>query len=296
MRTLPSDAFEARRVSGRRGPQPGRQPDRLPLRLPDRFVQACRRTGLRGPTESVRLKVLTLNVAHGAPFAVPMPFLRRRSALLGTLNQMAALLAREGADVVALQEADRSSLFSGGVDQVAHIAEQAGYPHVHHGVHSGVPGLFAQGTALLCRHPLESCDSAHFGRDRRVDKGYVVATLAVGNGLEVVSLHLDPFSAAVRRRQVDQLIQALRQRPERPRVVMGDFNAEDVGGPVDRLCSELGLHTPADGEPTYPIPNARQRLDQVLGSHALRFTRYARLPDAVSDHHAVVAELVSRED
>ncbi|GMU04956.1 endonuclease/exonuclease/phosphatase family protein [Corallococcus caeni] len=239
----------------------------------------------------MRLKVLTLNVAHGAPFAVPMPFLRRRSALLGTLDRVAALLSREAADVVALQEADRSSLFSGRVDQVARIAEQAGYPHVHHGVHSGVAGLFAQGTALLCRHPLESRDTAHFGRDRRMDKGYVVATLAGERGPEVVSLHLDPFSPAVRQRQVDQLIHALRQRPERPRVVMGDFNAEDADGPVARLCAALGLHTPADGEPTYPVPRARQRLDQVLISHALRFTRYARLPDAVSDHHAVVAEL-----
>ncbi|RKH01430.1 hypothetical protein D7X74_37880 [Corallococcus sp. CA047B] len=243
----------------------------------------------------MRLKVLTLNVAHGAPFTVPMPFLRRRAALLGTLDAVAALLVREAADVVALQEADRSSLFSGRVDQVERIATRAGYPHLHHGVHSGVPGLFAQGTALLSRHALEAREAAHFGRDRRVDKGYVVATLAAqgGPGPDIVSLHLDPFSATVRRRQVDRLIQALRQRPERPRIVLGDFNAEDAGGdgPVARLCAELGLHTPHEGEPTYPVPQARQRLDWVLASATLRFTRYARLPEAVSDHHAVVAEL-----
>lgn len=239
--------------------------------------------------------MLTLNVAHGAPFAVPLPFLRRRSALLGALDAVAALLTREAADVVALQEADRSSLFSGRVDQVERIATRAGYPHVHHGVHSGVPGLFAQGTALLSRHRLEAREAAHFGRDRRMDKGYVVATLAAQDrpAIDVVSLHLDPFSAAVRLRQVDRLIQALRQRPERPRIVLGDFNADDTGGdgPVARLCAALELHTPHDGEPTYPAPHARQRLDQVLASSTLRFTRYARLPDAVSDHHAVVAEL-----
>jgi endonuclease/exonuclease/phosphatase family metal-dependent hydrolase len=241
----------------------------------------------------VRLKVLTLNVAHGAPFAVPLPFLRRRSALLGTLDRVAALLAREAADVVALQEADRASLFSGLVDQVARVAEQAGYAHLLHGVHSGVPGLFAQGTALLSRHPLEACDSAHFGRDRRVDKGYVVATLAGGAGLDVVSLHLDPFSARVRQRQVEQLLHALEQRPARARVVMGDFNADDSEpeGPVPRLCAALGLHTPPGAEPTYPVPRPTQCLDRVLLSHALRFTRYERLPDTVSDHHAVVAEL-----
>ncbi|WP_158623834.1 endonuclease/exonuclease/phosphatase family protein [Corallococcus llansteffanensis] len=243
----------------------------------------------------MRLKVLTLNVAHGAPFAVPLPFLRRRSALLGTLDAVAALLTREAADVVGLQEVDRSSLFSGQVDQVGHIATRAGYPHVHHGVHSAVARLFAQGTALLSRHPLEARDSAHFGRDRRVDKGYVVATLAGGNGpgADVVSLHLDPFSAPVRQRQVDLLIQALRQRPERPRVVLGDFNDEDTegDGPVPRLCAALGLHTPSGGEPTWPLPRARQRLDLILASATLRFTRYAVLPEAVSDHHAVVAEL-----
>lgn len=243
----------------------------------------------------MRLKVLTLNVAHGAPFAMPLPFLRRRSALLGTLDAVAALLHREAADVVALQEVDRASLFSGQVDHVEHIAARAGYPHVHHGVHSGVARLLAQGTALLSRHRLEACDSAHFGRDRRVDKGYVVATLTGedGPGPDVVSLHLDPFSAPVRQRQVDLLIQALRQRPERPRVVLGDFNAEDtvVDGPVARLCAALGLHTPAGGEPTWPQPRAQQRLDLVLVSSPLRFTRYERLPEAVSDHHAVVAEL-----
>ncbi|RKG79947.1 endonuclease/exonuclease/phosphatase family protein [Corallococcus terminator] len=247
----------------------------------------------------MRLKVLTLNVAHGAPFAVPMPFLRRRTALLGTLDAVAALLLREAADVVALQEADRASLFSGRVDQVEHIAARAGHAHVHHGVHSGVPGLFAQGTALLSRHRLEAREAAHFGRDRRVDKGYVVAALAMedGPGPDVVSLHLDPFSAAVRQRQVDRLIQALRQRPNRPRIVLGDFNAEDAGGdgPVARLCAALELHTPSEGEPTYPVPHARQRLDWVLASSTLRFTRYARLPDAVSDHHAVVAELTEAD-
>ncbi|WP_158623542.1 endonuclease/exonuclease/phosphatase family protein [Corallococcus sp. CA053C] len=239
----------------------------------------------------MRLKVLTLNVAHGAPFAVPLPFLRRRSALLGTLDAVAALLQREAADVVGLQEVDRASLFSGQVDQVDRIAARAGYPHVHHGVHSAVRRLFAQGTALLSHHPLEARDSAHFGRDRRVDKGYVVATLA--SGTDVVSLHLDPFSAPVRQRQADLIIHALRQRPERPRVLLGDFNAEDTvhDGPVARLCAALGLHTPPGAEPTWPQPRAHQRLDLILASASLRFTRYARLPEAVSDHHAVVAEL-----
>lgn len=62
------------------------------------------------------LKVFTLNISHGAPsLPVPFPFLLPRHRLLGLLDRMAGLLARENVDVVEPQEADRAGLFSGPV-------------------------------------------------------------------------------------------------------------------------------------------------------------------------------------
>ncbi|MFY0578270.1 endonuclease/exonuclease/phosphatase family protein [Cystobacter fuscus] len=103
------------------------------------------------------LKVLTLNIAHGVPsIPVPLPFLLPRRRLLGHLDAMADLLAREGAEVVALQEVDRAGLFSGTVDPLERLATRAGYPHLLHGPHLHLPGVCARGTALLSRRPCSS--------------------------------------------------------------------------------------------------------------------------------------------
>ncbi|NMO17714.1 hypothetical protein HPC49_30820 [Pyxidicoccus fallax] len=244
----------------------------------------------------VPLRVLTLNIAHGAPWLVPMPFLRTPWGLRRALDGISALLAREAADVVALQEVDRQCLFSGGVDQVARIAEGAGYAHVLHGPHLRVPGLFAQGTALLSRVPMHEPDVRSFESDRAVDKGYVAASIQWrGLDIDVVSVHLDPFSPERRLRQVERLARALVQRPARPRVVMGDLNAREgtPDGTVEQLCESAGLvaHSLGSGEPTYPVSRPRERLDWILASPELRFTRYARVDARVSDHFPVVAEL-----
>ncbi|MBZ4418723.1 endonuclease/exonuclease/phosphatase family protein [Myxococcus sp. RHST-1-4] len=242
------------------------------------------------------LRVLTLNVAHGAPWRVPMPFLRTPWGLRRTLDGIAALLAREAADVVALQEVDRQCLFSGGVDQVAHVAKKAGYGHVLHGPHLRVPGLFAQGTALLSRLPLHAPEARSFEADRAVDKGYVAASIHwQGMSIDMVSVHLDPFSPERRLRQVRRLAHALGQRPARARVVMGDLNSRE-GTPdrtVERLCESAGLHAHAlgSGEPTYTVSWPRERLDWILASPELRFTRYARVDAFLSDHFPVMAEL-----
>lgn len=242
------------------------------------------------------LKVLTLNVAHGAPWRVPMPFLRSASGLKRALDAIAGVLAHEGADVVALQEVDRRCLFSGGVDQVARIADGAGYPYVLHGAHLRVPGLFAQGTALLSRLPLHEHEVHSFGADRAVDKGYVAARVRwQGVDVDVVSVHLDPFLAARRLRQARRLAHGLEQRPERPRVVLGDFNSHEgnPGRTVETLCQAAGLRAPepGGGEPTYPTARPLERLDWILASPALRFVRHARVDARVSDHLPVVAEL-----
>ena len=174
------------------------------------------------------LRILTLNIAHGVPsIPIPLPFLLPRSRLLGHLDAMAELLARRGADVVALQEVDRAGRFSGKVDPLERLASRAGYPHLLHGPHLHFPGVCARGTALLSRWPLLEPECRSFEADRAVDKGYVVAAIEdAGRRLDVVSVHLDSFSARCRQRQAARLVTALTARPARPRLVIGDLNAQ----------------------------------------------------------------------
>ncbi|WNG18483.1 endonuclease/exonuclease/phosphatase family protein [Cystobacter fuscus] len=243
------------------------------------------------------LKVLTLNIAHGVPsIPIPLPFLLPRRRLLGHLDAMADLLARERAEVVALQEVDRAGLFSGAVDPLERLATRAGYPHLLHGPHLHLPGVCARGTALLSRRPLLEPEWNSFEADRAVDKGYVVAAVEdAGRLLDVVSVHLDSFSERCRQRQVARLLQALGRRPPRPRLVLGDLNSpgDSPTGSLAQLVGALALHAPSPGggEPTFPARRPALRLDWILAPGALRFREQHTLAERVSDHLAVTAQL-----
>ena len=61
-----------------------------------------------------------------------------------------------------------------------------------------------------------------------------------------------------------------------------------------RLAYELGLqpHSPDSSElATYRLGRKKWRIDWILVSPQLRVKRYAVLPDRVSDHFAVLADI-----
>jgi endonuclease/exonuclease/phosphatase family metal-dependent hydrolase len=124
-----------------------------------------------------------------------------------------------------------------------------------------------------------------------------------GLEVDVVSLHLEPFNPVVRRQQVRQLTDALGERygdggKRRPLVVLGDFNCSwsDEARQLRPLARELGLraYQPHRRAPTYPSRRPRRRLDWILVSGDLEFAAYRTLPNPVSDHLGVVADLVPR--
>ncbi|HEY0094147.1 MAG TPA: endonuclease/exonuclease/phosphatase family protein, partial [Archangium sp.] len=129
------------------------------------------------------------------------------------------------------------------------------------------------------------------------DKGYVLAAVDLGGGrvVDVVSAHLDFSSEPRRQRQALRITEALQRRPHRPRVVMGDMNSRrgNPGVGLERMMETLSLHThaPGGGEPTYKAHAPRLRLDWILASPELRFTRHRTLDERVSDHLAVEAAL-----
>jgi endonuclease/exonuclease/phosphatase family metal-dependent hydrolase len=117
---------------------------------------------------------------------------------------------------------------------------------------------------------------------------------AGGIEVDVVSVHLAFSSEAARRKQATELITVLRQR-NRPVIIMGDLNCDwqDGQSSVRYLSEALGLEVYLPGQPgleTFPVMN--RRLDWILASGEFEFRSYRRLPDVVSDHRAVVAELV----
>jgi endonuclease/exonuclease/phosphatase family metal-dependent hydrolase len=251
------------------------------------------------------MRVMTLNVAHGARAPVPAVFFRR-ATIERNLRAIASLLRDTSPDVVALEELDRRSFYSASIDHYAWIREESGLANGAFGAHRDVRrGLFAMrhGTALLSALPLEAPESVAFHAWALDDKGLVVATVRPpglgGREVDVVSIHLDPFFEGARRAHVARTVAALRARGKRPLVVMGDMNAAWSEGKASlgELARGLGLrpYLAADAENTYPAGrHPWRRIDWILVSDDLAFRSYRTLDPIVSDHRGVVAEIALR--
>ena len=253
--------------------------------------------------EEHHLRLFSLNVAHARRDAPNRPFSGRERAERN-LEDIARVVRQVSPDVVALQEADGPSAWSGNFDHVETLAQAAGLRDHYRGDHNpfGFGPLNVQsGTALLAEHPLLDRTSHRFGMSWRDTKGFVVAKVSVPHwgdwDVDVVSVHLDFLVPGVRRDQIRQMVDVLKPR-QRPLVVIGDLNCCWQREPrsLSLLLETLGLQAyhPTARLPTYPSHRPRRRFDWILISEELAFERYVTVDGPLSDHLALVADLHPR--
>lgn len=255
------------------------------------------------PKADSSLRLFSLNVAHGRHVAANKPIILRHTAQRN-LRHIAETMRGLTPDVVALQEADGPSAWSGNFDHVATLAQQADLVDHYRGEHNPFQlGRFrlSSGTALLANQPLQDPLSHRFNISWRDTKGFVAATVAIpawgGVEVDIVSVHLDFLIPRVRRRQILQLAERLVPR-QRPVVVVGDLNCcwKWERRSLELLMETLGLeaYEPHAKAPTFPSNRPIRRLDWVLVSPELSYAGYHTLPVPLSDHLGVVADLKLR--
>lgn len=248
------------------------------------------------------LSVATLNMAHGRGLA-PTQLGLSRERFVANIDAVAAVIKRQRPDVLAVQEADAPSTWSGSFDHVQHLAAAIEYPHIHHGIHfrADKGGLKLEyGTALLARRVLDTPASFRFAARPLDTKGFVTAEIEFdGRQLLVASAHLDARSASIRSRQVEKLISCL-SSSGKPIVLMGDLNSRwsDESDAVRVLASRLGLYAYRPDHPelaTFHTNGPSKRIDWILISPELEFIDCRVWPDQLSDHLAVAADLRWRD-
>lgn len=214
------------------------------------------------------------------------------------------MLKHVGPDLVALQEADGPSIWSGNFDHVATLAEHAELTDHYRGEHNHMgidPFRVSSGTAILSTWELANTESRRFGTNWRDTKGFVVGTVTVpewgGMEIDVVSVHLDFLRPSLRKRQILDMVNALIHR-RRPLVILGDLNCcwQQEKASLRIFNDMLGLrpYRPDDSTPTFPVHRPRRRLDWILVSDALDFCDYHTLRTPLSDHLGIVADLKLR--
>jgi endonuclease/exonuclease/phosphatase family metal-dependent hydrolase len=246
------------------------------------------------------LKVITLNMAHGRNDSFSQLFLGQAD-FENNLERIADLLIQKDADIIALQEADGPSRWSGGFNHVAALAEDADYPWFERASHEQ-SWMFDYGTALLSRQPFEEVINHTFAPSPpTMNKGLLLGQIRwqPGEGdsqtylVDIISVHLDFSRQSVRQQQIEEMVITLGER-DNPVIILGDFNSEwfSESSVVQALADRAGLQVfRPEARDLGTYKNSEKRLDWILISEELEFIDYQVLPDMISDHKATYAEI-----
>ena len=204
---------------------------------------------------------------------------------------------QEKPHILAIQEADISSFWNGRFNHIDYLAANSGFNHTIQGEH--VDGLALKyGTSILSRLELYNKNSHTFSvSPLTFPKGFVISTVKWPDipeiEIDIISVHLDFLFESTRQQQVEELINSVKNR-NRPIILMGDFNNEwqEDGNALDYLINSLALKAyKPEYQKLVTYPRLNKRYDWILVSQEFDFVSYAILPDKISDHRAVIAEL-----
>jgi endonuclease/exonuclease/phosphatase family metal-dependent hydrolase len=250
---------------------------------------------LHKPEKGV-LRAMTLNIAHGRKDGPNQLFLKK-DEFVKNLDEIALLIKREQPDIIALQEADGPSFWSGNFNHVEYLKNKTGYSCFFRGEHMKTVNL-SYGTALLSRVQLQDPVSQSFSSPVPAPiKGFVIATIAwpgkPGTIIDIVSVHLDFSNPSNREKQTEELTAFLKTR-KNPVIVLGDFNCEwdDKKTVLKKFAKDLDLKTfkPED-KAIKTFSKSKRRLDWIFIPKDHEFISHRILPDIVSDHKAVIADI-----
>lgn len=226
------------------------------------------------------------------------------------LDRIARTLRSGGAELVFLQEVDRPSDRSGGIDQFAHLVEGVGLPYacfVTTWNLNWLPfpawppsrhlGRIHSGQAILSRYPIRDCSRIELPQPdeypwwyRRffLHRALQVATIDLGGrSLTAINVHLEAFSQPNREAQAS-LAGRLVHEIDGPLVIAGDFNtlpahAAQKGGFADE---DIDFATDATFVRFLEGNDLRECLDEpdVARPEADTFTFPARAPTRRLDY------------
>jgi len=211
--------------------------------------------------------------------------LRRPERILSVIDEV-------GADIIALQEADRRFGARKSALPPELLDNHGELRPVQFG--TGQEGIGWHGNAMLVRSHIKILDCRPLVIPSLEPRGAVLVECRVGKqDLRIVGMHLD-LSGLWRKRQVRAILDAVLRRPEKmPTILMGDLNewARHRGCLVEFLHDYRIVFT----GPSFHSQRPVARLDRIMVGQDLRILRSGTHNTAqakrASDHLPVWAEL-----
>lgn len=208
------------------------------------------------------------------------------------LERIADVLRPLDADVITLQEVDDRTERTGGVDQVAVLAELLGYFGAH-GPHRPYQGGY-YGNAVLTRLPVLAHETHAIppASGSALSVHELQVALPSGLTLSVVSVHL-AGSPEERMQQADA-VTAVFANSAHPVVLAGDFNGRPNDEVVLRLAADWAVLDKEGPGLTYPADLPDREIDFIMvrPRSGVSAMGHHVVPEALaSDHRPLVAEL-----
>lgn len=253
-------------------------------------LSACASAGGGSP---VPIRVMVYNIHAG-----------KDAGRADNLRRVADVIRESHADIVLLQEVDRRTRRSWGVDQLARLRDLTGFRGRFGKTIDYDGGEY--GIAILSRWPIEKSELARLPvlpgdsleRSAYEERGALVAHIRTGSGaIRVVNTHLDATrSDSNRIQQVRALIGiANAERDSAFTLVGGDLNS----GPGSAVLSLLGDAGWEDlfarcgrGQPfSFPADSPSRRIDYLLAGGDAQCSSARVLDTRASDHRPVLFEI-----
>ena len=239
------------------------------------------------------LRIATLNIAHGRKDSFSQFFLSKKT-IQKNLDDIAQMLNKHQPQLIALQEADTTESFN----HVKYLASKTQYPWQAQANNVNM-GFIAYGTALLSALPLTQSVQHTFASSwPTFNKGFVLAQIHWPSAdnktirkIDIISVHLDFSRQSVRKQQIKEMLDIISAR-NNPTIIMGDFNSEWLSeeSAIKSLSTSSRFSTYQPEKNAYKTYKDK-RLDWILMTKELEFTDYKVLPDILSDHAMVIAEV-----
>jgi endonuclease/exonuclease/phosphatase family metal-dependent hydrolase len=228
------------------------------------------------------LQILSYNIHHGEGTDGKVD-----------LARIAKVIAAQKPDLVALQEVDRGTRRTDGVDQTAELARLTGLHGAFGRAIDYEGGEYGQ--AILSRAPILKT-RLHIlpgvpDRERRI--AFEAVVMLDGREVSFVTTHLHHRSEKFRIEQAERLNEVF-VPPSRPVFLAGDLNALPDSPPLKVLRKDWIVLTDDPSLKTFPSSRPTKHLDYILAKTGRppRVVQQAVIDDsAASDHRPILVIL-----